>query len=579
MSAIPLLDGLTIGAALRCTAARYPHRDALVFPAQDFRATYAEYDARVDDVARSLLAMGIRKGDHVAVWATNWPEWVLLLMGASRIGAVLVTVNPAYRLHELAYALRQSDARALFLIDRFKSSDYFGMVSELLPQLSWSSPGNLASGEFPKLRWVVSMKEHGAEGMVPWPTFLAMGRTVPRERLLVREEELDPAEPINLQYTSGTTGFPKGVVLSHRSLLRNAWAVGHAQRLTQRDRVCIPVPFYHCFGTVLGLFASMMRGAAALIPGEHFEAEAVLDCVEKERATALYGVPTMFVAELEHPTFEGRDFSSLRTGIMAGSPCPIEVMNRVVNDMGAREMTIAYGLTEASPVITMTDVDDPVEIRVSTVGRPIDGVEVRIVDPLTGEVLGDGEPGELQSRGHNTMLGYYDMPEATAETIVDGGWLRTGDLAVREPDGTYRITGRIKDMIIRGGENIYPREIEEFLYTHPSVESAQVIGVPDLRFGEEICAWIKLRNGAEVTVEEIQEFCRKNLAYFKVPRYVKFVDEFPLTVTGKVQKFKMREMAVKELGLGGLDTVAYDDDAPGRDVRDGEGATLTGATS
>lgn len=574
MSAIPPVDGLTIGAALRHTAASHPYREALVFSQQGLRATYAEYDRMVDDVARSLLSLDIQRGDHVAVWATNWPEWTLLFMAASRIGAVLVTVNPAYRLHELAYALRQSDTKVLFLLDRFKNSDYFAMTAEVVEELTDSTPGLLESRALPKLRWVVSMKDDAPEGMLSWSEFLARGRSVSFKRLREREESLDPLDAVNLQYTSGTTGFPKGVVLSHRSLLLNAWSVGHSQRLTEEDRVCVPVPFYHCFGSVLGMLCCMVRGATMLVPAEHFEAESVLDCVEKERATALYGVPTMFVAELEHPTFEGRDLSSLRTGVMAGGPCPVEVMNRVVGDMGASEVTIAYGLTEASPVITMTDADDTVEIRVSTVGRPLEGVEVRVVSPDTGVVLGDGEQGELQSRGPNTMLGYYNMPEATAASISDDGWLRTGDLAVRDADGTYRITGRIKDMIIRGGENIYPREIEEFLYQHPAVESVQVVGVPDPRFGEEICVWIKLRRDAEMSGEEVQAHCKKHLAYFKVPRYVTFVEDFPLTVTGKVQKFRMREMAMEEFGIGDVTTVSYDDDQ----VPD-EGAELIGVSS
>lgn len=556
MTAIPPVDGLTIGAALHRAAQRQPDREGLVFSQAGFRATYAEYDARVDEVARSLLALDLERGDHVAVWATNWPEWTLLFMAAARIGAVLVTVNPAYRTHELAYALRQSDTKALFLIDRFKSSDYFGMIAEVRDEL-------------PDLRFVVSMKSHAAPGVLPWTDFLALGRTVPTADVRRRESRLSPEDPINLQYTSGTTGFPKGVLLSHRSLLLNAWYVGQAQRMGPDDRVCVPVPFYHCFGIVIGTLCCVTHECTMLVPAEYYGPEEVLDCVEQERATALYGVPTMFVAELEHETFGGRDLTSLRTGVMAGSPCPIEIMNRVVRDMGAREMTIAYGLTEASPVITQTLADDPVEIRVSTVGRPIPGVEVRVVDPLDERVLGDGEQGELQARGHNVMLGYYDMPEATAEAIVEGGWLRTGDLAVRQSDGCYRITGRIKDMIIRGGENIYPREIEEFLYTHPAVESAQAVGVPDPRFGEEVCVWIKLRRGASVTAEEVRAFCKERLAYFKVPRYVKFVDEYPLTVTGKVQKFRIREIAVEELGLGGgHGKVAFDDAA--LDTRDTE---------
>jgi fatty-acyl-CoA synthase len=554
MTAIPPVDGLTIGAALRRTAAHHPDREALVFLQQGFRATYAQYDQHVDVVARALLALDIRRGDHVAVWATNWPEWVLLFMAASRIGAVLVTVNPAYRTHELAYALRQSDTKALFLIDRFKSSDYFAMAGEVRQ-------------EVPDLRWLISMKDHAPRGMLTWPQFMGIGDTVLPGELRAREAELSPADPINLQYTSGTTGFPKGVLLTHRSVLLNAWYVGQSQGLEPEDRVCVPVPFYHCFGVVIGVLGCAVRGATMMVPDEYFSPEEVLDCVERERATSIYGVPTMFVAALEHESFPGRDMSSLRTGIMAGSPCPVEVMNRVVTDMGARGVTIAYGLTEASPAITQTRADDPVEVRVKTVGRPLPGVEVRIVDPGSGDVLGDGQQGELQARGHNVMLGYYGMPEETAEAIGEDGWLHTGDLALRESDGNYRITGRIKDMIIRGGENVYPREIEEFLYAHPAVESAQVVGVPDPRFGEEVCVWIRTRPGVECSAEEIRAFCRERLAYFKVPRYVMFVDEFPLTVTGKVQKFKIRQEAIRKLGLEvreegpGFDDEAPDDEA------------------
>ena len=547
MFAIPPVDGLTIGAALHRAAARRPDHEALVFSQTGFRATYAGYDALVNQVARSLLALKVGRGDHVAVWATNWPEWTLLFMAAARIGAVLVTVNPAYRTHELEYALRQSDTKALFLIDRFKSSDYFAMIGEV-------------RGRLPGLTSVVSMKDTAPPGATTWPDFLARGDGISSKALERREASLSPDDPINLQYTSGTTGFPKGVLLSHRSLLLNAWYVGAGQRLEAGDRVCVPVPFYHCFGIVIGMLCCLAHECTMLVPSEYFGPEEVLDCVEGERASALYGVPTMFVAELEHETFLGRDLTSLRTGVMAGSPCPIEVMNRVVREMGAREMTIAYGLTEASPAITQTLADDPLELRVSTVGQPLPGVEVRVVDPHSGALLGNGVQGELQARGHNVMLGYYNMPEATLEAIVDGGWLRTGDLAVREPNGYYRITGRIKDMIIRGGENVYPREIEEFLYLHPAVESAQAVGIPDARFGEEVCVWVKLRRGADATEEEIRAFCRAHLAYFKVPRYVMFVDEFPLTVTGKVQKFRLREMAVAQLGVGrGDGGVAFDD--------------------
>jgi fatty-acyl-CoA synthase len=560
MIAIPPVDGLTIGAALRRAAARHPNHEALVFRQGGFRATYAEYDRRVDEVARALMAMDIRRGDHVAVWATNWPEWALLFMAAARVGAVLVTVNPAYRTHELAYALRQSDTKALFLIDRFKSSDYQAMIAEVRDELS-------------ELRWVVSMKNTAPAGVLSWPDFVGLGESVSAEELEEREAELSPGDPINLQYTSGTTGFPKGVLLSHRSILLNAWYVGASQGLGPTDRVCVPVPFYHCFGIVIGVLCCTVHEATLLIPGEYFDAEAVLECLEKERATSVYGVPTMYVAVLEHESFPGRDLSSVRTGIMAGSPCPIEIMNRVVSDMGVGEITIAYGLTEASPVITQTRADDPVDVRVSTVGRPIPGVEVRVVDPSTDEVLLQGEAGELQARGHNVMLGYYAMPEATEAAVLTGGWLRTGDLAVLDSDGNYRITGRIKDMIIRGGENIYPREIEEFLFTHPAVESAQVVGVPDPRFGEEVCAWIKVRKGAALTEDEVRAFCEERLAYFKVPRYVAFVEDFPLTVTGKVMKYRIREVAIRELGLEESgEPVACDDP-------DQEPVELAGVTS
>jgi fatty-acyl-CoA synthase len=549
MDAGPRLDDTTLGAALRAATVHEPEREAMVFRQHGVRWSYRELDAEVGETARALLALGIEPGDHVAVWATNRPPWPLLLLAAARVGAVLVAVNPAYRTHELRYALRQSDARALFVADRFKGSDYLAMVQEVCPRLGEIRGGLPRADDLPELRWVVSMTEEAPPGILSWSDFRRRSAVVGPPEFARREARVEPESPVNLQYTSGTTGFPKGVLLSHASLLRNAWHVGACQRFTPEDRVCVPVPFYHCFGSVIGILGCLVHRATMLVPSEHFDARAVLECVEEERATALYGVPTMFVAELEDDSFPGRDLSSLRTGVMAGSPCPVEVMKRVMGEMGAEEITIAYGLTEASPVITQTLTDDPLERRVETVGRPIPGVEVRIVDPASGSVLGDGEPGELQSRGHNTMLGYYRMPEATGEAIVEGGWLRTGDLAVRDPDGYYRITGRMKDMIIRGGENIYPREIEEFLYTHPDVETAQVVGVPDPRFGEEVCAWIRPRKGRAPTADEIRAFCRERLAYFKVPRWVIFADEFPLTVTGKVQKYRLREMARERLGL------------------------------
>jgi fatty-acyl-CoA synthase len=545
----PWVDGLTLGQVLRETARRFADHDALVFPKQRLRASYAEFDALVDDAARGLMALGIARGDHVAVWATNRPEWVILQFATARIGAVLVTVNPAYRSHELGYVLGQSDVRALVLIDRFKSSDYFPMLAEVCPELAGSEPGKLKSARFPRLDWVVALVDDPPAGMLAWQEMLARAGSIPVEDLRAREAQLQPEQAINIQYTSGTTGFPKGAMLTHRNLLLNAYYIGDCQRIGDQDRICIPVPFYHCFGCVLGTLCAVVYGAAMLIPAEYFDPEATLDCIESERATAIYGVPTMFIAMLEHESFPARDCSSLRTGIMAGSPCPIEVMKRVVDKMGAREVTIAYGQTEASPVITQTRVDDPLDLRVRTVGRPIPGIEVKVIDPATGETLGDNQQGELCTRGHVVMLGYYKMPDETAAAIDPQGWLHTGDLAVREPNGYYRITGRIKDMVIRGGENVYPREIEEFLYSHPQVEDVQVVGVPDAKYGEELAAYVKLRAGGSATEDEVRAFCKGKLAHYKVPRYVRFVESYPQTVTGKIQKYKIREQAIRDLGL------------------------------
>jgi fatty-acyl-CoA synthase len=534
---------------LRQSAAAFPTGDALVFPQQGYRLSYAEFDAEVDRVARGLMALGIEPGEHVAVWATNWPQWVLLQFATARMGAVLVTINPAYRSFELAYVLKQSDTKALFLIDKFRSSDYFAMTAEAVPELAQSQPGKLNAAEFPYLKHVVALQAAPAPGMWGWSELLRLGEQVTPEQLAACEARLRPGDAVNIQYTSGTTGFPKGATLTHRNLLLNAFYIGACQKLTERDRVCIPVPFYHCFGCVLGTLCAAVRGAAMIIPAEHFNPEATLDAIEAERATAIYGVPTMFIAMLDHPSFRGRDCSTLRTGIMAGSPCPIEIMQRVVNDMGAREITIAYGLTEASPVITQTRTDDPLELRVKTVGRPIPGIEVMLIDPVTGDPVGDNQQGELCVRGHVVMLGYYKMPEATAAAIDREGWLHTGDLALRLPNGYYRITGRIKDMVCRGGENIYPREIEEFLYTHPAVQDVAVVGVPDPKFVEEVAAWIKLKPGEALTEDALRQFCKGHLAHYKIPRYIRFVTEFPQTVTGKVQKYKIREKMIEDLGL------------------------------
>jgi fatty-acyl-CoA synthase len=556
---------------LRETARRFPDRDALVFPGLDrqgrpwpdpavprpqdcFRLSWAALDAAVDEVASALLALGIAQGEHVAVWATNWPRWVLLQYATARIGAVMVTINPAYRTGELGYVLKKSDTVALFLIERFRKSDYFGMLGEVVPELAGAGPGPLSAAAAPMLRHVVSMSERTAPGMTAWDDFVARGRSVPRSALAEREAALKPQDPINIQYTSGTTGFPKGATLSHRNLLLNAYHIGGCQEIGPDDRICVPVPFYHCFGCVLGVLCCGVHGAAMIVPAEHFHAESTLRAISSERATALYGVPTMFIAQLESPEFARHDLGSLRTGIMAGSPCPVELMRRVTEQMGAREITIAYGLTEASPVITQTRTDDPPELRTSTVGRPIPDIEVRVVDPATGRALGDGEQGELCTRGHVVMLGYYGDPQATAAAIDSDGWLHSGDLALRTPAGYYKITGRIKDMICRGGENIYPREIEEFLYTHPAVGDVAVVGVPDPRFVEEVAAWVRLKEGATASEQEIRDFVRQGLAHYKTPRYVRFVTEFPQTVTGKIQKFRIREIMMQDLGLEAAET-------------------------
>ena len=545
----PWVDGLTIGQVLAETVQRHGGRDALVFPKLGLRLSWGEFSQQVDAAAKGLLALGVQPGEHVAIWATNVPEWVTLQFATARIGVVLVTINPAYRPFELKYVLNQSDAVALFLVDHFKSSDYFAMLHEVCPELAASTPGQLDAADFPKLKTVVTLKGPPLAGAISWSEMLARGSSIDDRKLDEIGETLWPLDPINIQYTSGTTGFPKAATLSHCNLLFNAFYIGFCQRLSEVDRICIPVPFYHCFGCVLGTLASAVYGAAMIVPNEFFHPTDTLDAIERARATVIYGVPTMFIAELEDATFPQRDLKSLRTGIMAGAPCPIEVMRKVIDVMGAREMTIAYGQTEASPVVTQTRVDDPLELRVETVGRPIPGIECKIIDPATGETLGDNQQGEFCSRGHVVMLGYYKNPAATAATIDPNGWLHSGDLAVRLPSGYYKITGRLKDMVIRGGENIYPREIEEFLFTHPAIEQSSVVGVPDPKYGEELCAWIKLRSGVTATEDEIRQFCRAKLAHYKVPRYIRFVEAFPQTVTGKIQKFKIRDQMKDELGL------------------------------
>jgi fatty-acyl-CoA synthase len=548
-AAVPWVDGLTIGEVLRETARRGPDRTAAVFRHRGWRMTWGELDREVDRVARGLLGLGLRRGDHLGVWSTNHPEWLLLQYASARIGVVLVTVNPSYRPAELAYALEQADIRALALVDRFKTTDYLASLVEAVPELATARGHRVTSPRFPRLESIVQLRGDTRPWARSWEDFLRLGDAVSPLELARAELGVDCRDPVNIQFTSGTTGAPKGATLSHRNVLLNGFFAGVNQRFTSHDSICVPVPLYHCFGCVLGSVCGLVHGTALVFPAEVFQADATLAAIEAERCTAVYGVPTMFIAMLEHGDFPRRDLGSLRTGIMAGSPCPIELMRRVAEGMGAAEMTIGYGQTEASPLVTQTRFDDPLELRVGTVGRVIPGCEARVVDPETGRPLPDGSPGELCARGHGVMLGYYRMPEMTARAIDPEGWLHTGDLALREPDGYFRITGRIKDLVIRGGENVFPREIEEVLHGHPAVRDVHVIGVPDRKFGEQVMAWVCLREGKRATAEELKDFCRERLAYFKVPHYWKFVEEFPTTVTGKVQKFRMREISVVELGL------------------------------
>ncbi|MEU6299071.1 AMP-binding protein [Streptomyces erythrochromogenes] len=527
---VPLL-GDTIGENLDRTVRRFPDRDALVDVAAGRRWTYAELAADVDALALGLLDLGIVKGDRVGIWAPNRAEWTLVQYATAKIGAVLVTVNPAYRSHELEYVLRQSGIRLLAAADRFKSSDYAAMIEEVHPRC-------------PALEFVALL------GGPLWDSLLERGRRGDPADLARAQEALGPDDAVNIQYTSGTTGFPKGATLSHHNILNNGFFVGELCHYTEQDRVCIPVPFYHCFGMVMGNLACTSHGAAMVIPAPSFEPVATLAAVESERCTSLYGVPTMFIAELAEPGFDAYDLSSLRTGIMAGSPCPVEVMREVIERMGMTEVSICYGMTETSPVSTQTRAGDSVERRVSTVGRVGPHLEVKVVDPRTGRTVPRGEPGELCTRGYSVMLGYWEEPERTAEAVDAARWMHTGDLAVMDDDGYLSITGRIKDMVIRGGENLYPREIEEFLHTHPDVLDVQVIGVPDAKYGEELMAWVRMREGAEpLTADAVRAYCAGRLAHFKIPRYVHVVEEFPMTVTGKVRKVEMRQEALRLLEL------------------------------
>jgi fatty-acyl-CoA synthase len=549
------IEGLTVGRLLDLVAERRPEDDALVYVDRDLRYSYAEFKEVVERCARALMALGLEKGDHVAVWGQNVPEWVTLQFATGKMGAVLVTVNPAYKANELKYVLEQSDAAALFLTRGVKGADFVEILQEAVPTLTDAGDGELSIEGLPHLKHIVLIGDDAEDspGIMGYEGFFEGAEKVSEEELRERQGSLDAGEVINMQYTSGTTGFPKGVQLTHANIVKNAFYIGECMELGPEDRVCIPVPFFHCFGCVLGTLNTVTH-EGTMVPVEQFDAEEVLKAVHEERCTALLGVPTMFIAELEHENYGEYDTSSLRTGIMAGSPCPIEVMKQVVNDMGADEITIAYGQTESSPVITQTRTDDPIERRVSTVGRKLPDVEVKLVDVDTGEEVGTGEQGDLCTRGYHVMKGYYKMPDKTAEVIDEDGWLHTGDLATMDEDGYFTITGRADDMIIRGGENIYPREIEECLYTHPGISDVQVYGVPDEKYGERVAAAVIKKKDASLIDEDVKEYCRENIAHYKVPEYVDFVEQYPMTASGKIQKYKLREAAVERYNLATADT-------------------------
>ncbi|WEZ86377.1 fatty acid CoA ligase family protein [Pseudomonas sp. NyZ480] len=537
-----------IGDAFDATVARFPDREALVVRHQALRYTWQQLADAVDQHARALMALGVQPGDRLGIWAPNCAEWCITQFASAKVGAILVNINPAYRSNELDYALGQSGCRWVICADAFKTSDYHAMLQGLIPGLSHGQPGALICERFPDLRGVVSLALSPPPGFLAWHDLQARAEAISREALAERQAQLQCNDPINIQYTSGTTGFPKGATLSHRNILNNGYMVGESLGLTEHDRLVVPVPLYHCFGMVMANLGCMTHGSALIYPNDAFDPLATLRAVAEEKATALYGVPTMFIAELDHPQRGEFDLSSLRTGIMAGATCPIEVMRRVIDQMHMAEVQIAYGMTETSPVSLQTGADDDLERRVTSVGRTQPRLENKIID-AEGSTLPRGEIGELCTRGYSVMLGYWNNPKATAESIDAEGWMHTGDLAVMDEQGYVRIVGRSKDMIIRGGENIYPRELEEFFFTHPAVADVQVIGVPCKKYGEEIVAWVRLHPGHMATEDELREWARARIAHFKVPRYFRLVDEFPMTVTGKVQKFRMREISVEELAL------------------------------
>jgi fatty-acyl-CoA synthase len=543
----PLL-AMTIGAAFDRTVERFSDREALVVRHQNLRYTWAQLAEHVDRCARGLLALGLQPGERLGIWSPNNAQWCIAQLASAKVGVVLVNINPAYRLNELEYALKQSGCRWLICADAFKTSDYHAMLHELLPELARSAVGALQSHMLPELRGVISLCENPVDGMLLWKGLLDMAESVGAEQLRQCGEQLQFDDPINIQYTSGTTGFPKGATLSHYNILNNGYMVGESLKLTEHDRLAIPVPLYHCFGMVMGNLGCVTHGTTMIYPSAAFEPLATLQAAAEEKATGMYGVPTMFIAMLDHPERRSLDLGHLRTGIMAGSTCPIEVMKRVIDEMHLSEMQIAYGMTETSPVSTQTAADDDLERRVTSVGRTQPHLESKVVDEHN-RIVPRGQIGELCTRGYSVMLGYWNNPEATAGAIDGARWMHTGDLAIMDDDGYLKIVGRNKDMIIRGGENVYPREIEEFLFTHPAVADVQVIGVPDKTYGEEIVAWVKLHAEHQASADDLRNFCKGRIAHFKTPRHFKFVDDFPMTISGKVQKFKMREVSVAELGL------------------------------
>jgi fatty-acyl-CoA synthase len=548
---VPLIEQ-TLGSFFDAMAARAPEHEALVSAHQKLRYSYGELQTASKQLASALLGLGLKPGERVGIWSHNNAQWLLMQLATAQVGLILVNINPAYRVAELDYALNKVACKALVTMARFKTSDYLGMLRELAPELNTALPGQLQSARLPHLRTVVWLDEPGQTqeeaGLMRFSTLLATGNAAD-PRVAAVAKLLHPTDPINIQFTSGTTGFPKGATLTHRNILNNGFFIGEAMKLTPADRLCIPVPLYHCFGMVLGNLACLTHGATIVYPNDGFDALSVLQTVQDEHCTGLHGVPTMFIAELDHPRFKEFDLSSLRTGIMAGSPCPTEVMKRVVRDMHMSEVTIAYGMTETSPVSCQSSTTTPLEKRVATVGLVQPHLQVKVIDPVTGEIVPPDTSGELCTRGYSVMHGYWEDPSRTAEAIDVAGWMHTGDLATMDAQGYVNIVGRIKDMVIRGGENIYPREIEEFLYRHPQIQDVQVVGIPDQKYGEELCAWIILKPGQTLSEEDVRAFCKGQIAHYKVPRHIRFVSAFPMTVTGKIQKFKIREEMKLQLGL------------------------------